>query len=148
MLFFFSSRRRHTRCALVTGVQTCALPICRTTGIPCAMAENCRAKAARDILPVADRKWLRRFRASASIAVVRAGWLTVWPLFYPDDRVMPRPGYPACAMRPNRRQSAPSLALSAALGRAHVFPPLPNAHLVCRLLLAPPHSRSMDTYTS
>src|SRR3546814_19539467 len=27
-MFFFSSRRRHTRCALVTGVQTCALPIC------------------------------------------------------------------------------------------------------------------------
>src|SRR3546814_13538255 len=26
-LFFLSSRRRHTRCALVTGVQTCALPI-------------------------------------------------------------------------------------------------------------------------
>src|SRR3546814_3929020 len=30
VVFFFSSRRRHTRCALVTGVQTCALPIsCR-----------------------------------------------------------------------------------------------------------------------
>src|SRR3546814_1778113 len=28
MCFFFSSRRRHTRCALVTGVQTCALLIC------------------------------------------------------------------------------------------------------------------------
>src|SRR3546814_2571811 len=27
VLFCFSSRRRHTRCALVTGVQTCALPI-------------------------------------------------------------------------------------------------------------------------
>src|SRR3546814_11315731 len=27
MYCFFSSRRRHTRCALVTGVQTCALPI-------------------------------------------------------------------------------------------------------------------------
>src|SRR3546814_17762946 len=27
MFFLFSSRRRHTRCALVTGVQTCALPI-------------------------------------------------------------------------------------------------------------------------
>src|SRR3546814_14818459 len=26
-MFFFSSRRRHTICALVTGVQTCALPI-------------------------------------------------------------------------------------------------------------------------
>src|SRR3546814_13288137 len=27
VFFFLSSRRRHTRCALVTGVQTCALPI-------------------------------------------------------------------------------------------------------------------------
>src|SRR3546814_1324139 len=27
VFFCFSSRRRHTRCALVTGVQTCALPI-------------------------------------------------------------------------------------------------------------------------
>src|SRR3546814_8750048 len=27
IVFVFSSRRRHTRCALVTGVQTCALPI-------------------------------------------------------------------------------------------------------------------------
>src|SRR3546814_5772580 len=30
-VFFFASRRRHTRCALVTGVQTCALPIYITT---------------------------------------------------------------------------------------------------------------------
>src|SRR3546814_1573320 len=30
-VFFFSSRRRHTRCALVTGVQTCALPISTIT---------------------------------------------------------------------------------------------------------------------
>src|SRR3546814_672305 len=30
--FFFSSRRRHTRCALVTGVQTCALPTSEVTG--------------------------------------------------------------------------------------------------------------------
>src|SRR3546814_9970149 len=28
--FFFASRRRHTRCSLVTGVQTCALPICES----------------------------------------------------------------------------------------------------------------------
>src|SRR3546814_2363063 len=32
-LFFFSSRRRHTRCALVTGVQTCALPIWVLAGV-------------------------------------------------------------------------------------------------------------------
>src|SRR3546814_9604522 len=36
-VFCFSSRRRHTRCALVTGVQTCALPISLhgTVGILC-----------------------------------------------------------------------------------------------------------------
>src|SRR3546814_19324112 len=33
LFFFFSSRRRHTRCALVTGVQTCALPICCRSSI-------------------------------------------------------------------------------------------------------------------
>src|SRR3546814_1617113 len=32
LYFFFSSRRRHTRCALVTGVQTCALPIFQSGG--------------------------------------------------------------------------------------------------------------------
>src|SRR3546814_1790233 len=31
--FFFSSRRRHTSCALVTGVQTCALPISASAGM-------------------------------------------------------------------------------------------------------------------
>src|SRR3546814_3755987 len=38
-VFFCSSRRRHTRCALVTGVQTCALPI-------------------YDLLPVIASQWL------------------------------------------------------------------------------------------
>src|SRR3546814_15092878 len=33
LIFFFSSRRRHTSCALVTGVQTCALPISILYGI-------------------------------------------------------------------------------------------------------------------
>src|SRR3546814_6110120 len=32
-LFCFSSRRRHTICALVTGVQTCALPIFTLKGV-------------------------------------------------------------------------------------------------------------------
>src|SRR3546814_4503701 len=32
--FYFSSRRRHTRCALVTGVQTCALPILDRIRLP------------------------------------------------------------------------------------------------------------------
>src|SRR3546814_15250261 len=41
-LCFFSSRRRHTRCALVTGVQTCALPICLRL-----LSNSTRSSAAR-----------------------------------------------------------------------------------------------------
>src|SRR3546814_9819986 len=44
VMFFFSSRRRHTRCALVTGVQTCALPILSR------MAEVCGAGSRRALL--------------------------------------------------------------------------------------------------
>src|SRR3546814_9017354 len=40
LFFFFSSRRRHTRCALVTGVQTCALPIFRSDIAFILMAED------------------------------------------------------------------------------------------------------------
>src|SRR3546814_19014117 len=41
-LFFFSSRRRHTSCALVTGVQTCALPIsCITCPRQCDAPHDC-----------------------------------------------------------------------------------------------------------
>src|SRR3546814_14232205 len=40
LIFFFSSRRRHTRCALVTGVQTCALPICKKAAEGIGQAEG------------------------------------------------------------------------------------------------------------
>src|SRR3546814_18401427 len=45
--FFFSSRRRHTRCALVTGVQTCALPIshCQSGGEAAALCQRSIAYA-------------------------------------------------------------------------------------------------------
>src|SRR3546814_6351488 len=48
LLFFFSSRRRHTRCALVTGVQTCALPILTRQGmtlVPLSIYFNQRGRA-------------------------------------------------------------------------------------------------------
>src|SRR3546814_8314273 len=45
MCFFFSSRRRHTRCALVTGVQTCALPISVQGYIKRTPLESFRAQA-------------------------------------------------------------------------------------------------------
>src|SRR3546814_10466080 len=55
--FFFSSRRRHTRCALVTGVQTCAHPI-YTVLLPHTLAYNSSA--------VPDA--MRRIAAAASVA--------------------------------------------------------------------------------
>src|SRR3546814_7426029 len=45
--FFFSSRRRHTRCALVTGVQTCALPISAIIPFDSPHHARLRAKAER-----------------------------------------------------------------------------------------------------
>src|SRR3546814_5333832 len=48
--FFFSSRRRHTRCALVTGVQTCALPIWMVNiALPLVPAASSRSLAQRAI---------------------------------------------------------------------------------------------------
>src|SRR3546814_4654408 len=51
LLFFFSSIRRHTRCALVTGVQTCALPIFTAF----AEAEGEKGKMTRTWLSVVDQ---------------------------------------------------------------------------------------------
>src|SRR3546814_9724611 len=48
IFFFFASRRRHTRCALVTGVQTCALPIYdRFATVMALPADNPSARAAK-----------------------------------------------------------------------------------------------------
>src|SRR3546814_10321818 len=73
-IFFFSSRRRHTRCALVTGVQTCALPISRrsTCGrngfgfLPCGegafqsfMLRNLGMKGGFAVVPLARSRCLR-----------------------------------------------------------------------------------------
>src|SRR3546814_20107865 len=53
MILFFSSRRRHTRCALVTGVQTCALPIFQLKKVfPMSWA---RSRSARRAPPASAR---------------------------------------------------------------------------------------------
>src|SRR3546814_4103702 len=49
IVFFFSSRRRHTSCALVTGVQTCALPICAASTPTNGQLGQCRR---RDFLSI------------------------------------------------------------------------------------------------
>src|SRR3546814_6973335 len=67
LFFFFSSRRRHTRCALVTGVQTCALPIyaeVHTVVLPQAIAFN--ASAAPEAMARIARALGTTGRASAA----------------------------------------------------------------------------------
>src|SRR3546814_1347699 len=63
--FFFSSRRRHTRCALVTGVQTCALPI--SVGD----AEAPAQPGAADFLM--DHRFVRASSPAAAIGLGNAG---------------------------------------------------------------------------
>src|SRR3546814_8080199 len=65
VFFFFSSRRRHTRCALVTGVQTCALPIC--------LEVNCRNSAPKVVGPwLTDRRCLKPVWSAALKEIGRA----------------------------------------------------------------------------
>src|SRR3546814_5783662 len=52
--FFFSSRRRHTRCALVTGVQTCALPILSRRTLVLVALQSQRLLEAAPALRLAD----------------------------------------------------------------------------------------------
>src|SRR3546814_10360761 len=58
VFFCFSSRRRHTRCALVTGVQTCALPIlaARLADERVAVSSLCVAAA---VPPTTALRWIK-----------------------------------------------------------------------------------------
>src|SRR3546814_6471768 len=62
--FFFSSRRRHTSCALVTGVQTCALPISPGHTVPDRPRSRRRVRARVRVpghrTPRAQRRAVRR----------------------------------------------------------------------------------------
>src|SRR3546814_101881 len=76
VLVFFSGRGRHTRCALVTGVQTCALPISR-----CTRRSRTGARRPRGRAIVAGSKslwfWLAYYPAPRSMVVARAGLFDV-----------------------------------------------------------------------
>src|SRR3546814_7888110 len=74
--FFFSSRRRHTRCALVTGVQTCALPILLSqhhrASFPRSRDDRTRAvRAARRRQRRCDRGLLGEDRSAARPVQIR-----------------------------------------------------------------------------
>src|SRR3546814_5831465 len=62
MVFFVSIRRRHTRCALVTGGQTCALPICLSTLSTDELGEGICLRAGRIAAAEAEMlPWIAEF---------------------------------------------------------------------------------------
>src|SRR3546814_14204614 len=65
-MFFVASRRRHTRCALVTGVQTCALPIY----FEAVLLDNASTDGAVEAL--ATRPWLRIERSPVNLGFAAA----------------------------------------------------------------------------
>src|SRR3546814_626663 len=97
-VFFFSSRRRHTSCALVTGVQTCALPICnrQTTASPGIRGNSGGVRAWEDRPAAGRTAGGRRCRVRQPKA--RAG-----PPFSPMRGPRAKPGHPnpspACGRR-------------------------------------------------
>src|SRR3546814_16663404 len=134
MIFFFSSRRRHTRCALVTGVQTCALPI--SLGGPLSL--SCGRDWTEDTLTRAfscHRLSWRRLRRQAAALICR-----VWGLFLPPAaRARPSPPLPGSAWR-SGGFPLPSLP---ALLAARVLPPPPARP---RLRLSPPQRRPIPAH--
>src|SRR3546814_20856483 len=113
-LFFFSSRRRHTRCALVTGVQTCALPISGLAVFPDHLVHAPRTDAAALTVP-----FMRRHGAVVDVdeqQLVAGGHAAIDQLQFRVAEI--RPPRPARFVR--RRYRAPVLSLLAQAA-GHLF---------------------------
>src|SRR3546814_8189957 len=123
--FFFSSRRRHTRCALVTGVQTCALPISSLTPAGEALRDQ-----VRDILTAVERARRTVAQIGGGPPVLRVGLSE--GLAQPRLSELFQRWRDAYSNIQLRISELPSFQQ---IGRAHVCTPVTHAHLVCRLLL-------------
>src|SRR3546814_1581035 len=149
--FFFSSRRRHTSCALVTGVQTCALPICHDFAAfdaalgthvddPVGGFDDVEIMFDYDHAVALLHQGVEDFEEFADILEMEAGGGFVQYV----ERVaggstaeflgqLHALGFAAG----EGRCLLPDLDIAKAdlrqIGRAHVCTPVTNAHLVCRL---------------
>src|SRR3546814_4164928 len=126
LVFFFSSRRRHTRCALVTGVQTCALPI----SLRRHLVQQCEEALHEAV--AAEGRVPEGGQLLVEVAVLAAmdGLLTDEAL----DLLGPLGVVDAVALGPNAADDE-VLALGELIGRAHACTLVTNVHLVFPLLL-------------
>src|SRR3546814_8270268 len=120
MSFFVSSRRRHTRCALVTGVQTCALPIFEP-GMMLQVFSDGRQRRQRHFSFVIDQDGedpasdIENYTSDLEKVLTQA-------LRDRLNRVVPQ------------------------IGRAQVCTTVTNEHLVCRLLLEKKNNPQPQSY--
>src|SRR3546814_10444195 len=103
--FFVSSRRRHTRCSLVTGVQTCALPISLRPG----SAPEPRLRTWGSLAGMKKRTSVSPPQPPAALDLIPSGWINA--IFVTDERALERG---ACAI------GRPEGARLLEIGRAHV----------------------------
>src|SRR3546814_4165126 len=128
-VFFFSSRRRHTRCALVTGVQTCALPIFKASKMAERKDENSGPRPSSSAVARFEQEVTRNELPALPPARLSGGHGARTPSEgeAPDARDLGRRGRPrGPSSRPHR--SAPSqLPLYEHGGRHHHGHGLPPA---------------------
>src|SRR3546814_4727879 len=82
LFFFFSSRRRHTRCALVTGVQTCALP----TQVTGTVADQCRGEQHSFVASCTETSRRKSITRGCGTSKSFHGWPTLPARWWGDYR--------------------------------------------------------------
>src|SRR3546814_10546985 len=145
LLFFVSSRRRHTRCALVTGVQTCALPILldvqgllAAAGVDASEAGRSReeaaeveaaaARSATQLLLFRDTN--QRVRGVRLSVIERVEQVPALALSESAGEIQAKIGGAIFPVHDATLHDGHET------GQAHVTTPVTNAPLVCCLLLA------------
>src|SRR3546814_2143777 len=133
--FFFASRRRHTRCALVTGVQTCALPISTTDR----QTDHARraSPAGFDFLDHAvGAGAIVLLAALAEATPEQVGRLRAQPPVFADAPLGEQRPAGAFGLAGDAVVAVLGFAfgdvLNHQIGRAHLRTPVTNAQIVCR----------------
>src|SRR3546814_6644756 len=145
MMFFFSSRRRHTICALVTGVQTCALPISCSQSLDIVASVLSSRWVSRSIAPTSGGAQGDR-RAEPSLLAVAINQDAAPRSQHDTGKLQAHLRGRLHAQRNNaaataavhisRRQSFRSrMPLPGEDRKSNRLNSVNNAHLVCRLLL-------------